>query len=146
MDYIKNFREVSVDTVYRTIDEVRDASRKAWAAKIAVDKEIAELKVQQYIDRSKSVDWNEEEKKRRLTALKVKSTECNTAYNKASAPFGDAVVAYIMNRYDLAPDIAQEVLSRAYKDSHTEGYREVLAYAEKYGEFADCILQLAGCN
>lgn len=141
MDYIKNFREVSVDTVYRTIDEVRAAQKEAWAAKIAVDKEIAELKVQQYIDRSKSVDWNEEEKKRRLTALKVKSTKCNTAYNKASAPFGDAVVAYIMNQYDLAPDIAQEVLSRAYAAA-SAGYREVLSYAEKYAEFADAILAL----
>jgi hypothetical protein len=142
LDYIKNFREVSVDTVYRTIDEVRAAQKEAWAAKIAVDKEIAELKVQQYIDRSKSVDWNEEEKKRRLTALKVKSTKCNTAYNKASAPFWDAVVAYIMNQYDLAPDIAQEVLSRAYKDSNSAGYREVLSYAKKYAEFADAILAL----
>ena len=142
MDYIKNFREVSVDTVYRTIDEVRAAQKEAWAAKIAVDKEIAELKVQQYIDRSKSVDWNAEEKKRRLTALKAKSTKCNTAYNKASAPFEDAVVAYIMNQYDLAQDIAREVLSHAYKDGTEDGYRGVLSYAKKYAEFADAILAL----
>jgi hypothetical protein len=99
------------------------------------------LKPTDFIDKSKSVTWNEEEIEKRNNELdeayKAYRTDNNRLSNKLSAD----VVAALMNEYNLNEEQAKLVEGRVYSDHHSY-MGDYFLYLDEFGEFAKKLIEM----
>lgn len=80
----------------------------------------------------------EEEKDRCLKEKKAAETEMK----KLLATVEQAIIGYVQGEYNLNDKQAKLIFDRAYDIGHSEGYEEVLSYADDYGDFAKKLLNM----
>ena len=80
----------------------------------------------------------EEEKDRCLKEKKAAETEMR----KLLATVEQAIIGYVQGEYNLNDKQAKLVFAWAYDIGHSEGYEEVLSYADDYGYFARELLNM----
>lgn len=99
------------------------------------------LKPTDFIDKSKSVTWNEEEIEKRNNELdeayKAYRIDNNRLSNKLSA---DVVMA-LMDEYDLNKGQAELVEEITYRDHHSY-MGDYFSYLDEFGEFAEKLIKM----
>jgi hypothetical protein len=99
------------------------------------------LKPTDFIDKSKSVTWNEEEIEKINKELDDAYKVYNADNNKLSNKLSTDVVAALMNEYNLNEEQAKLVEERVYRDYHSS-IGEYFLYLDEFGEFAKKLIQI----
>ena len=86
-------------------------------------------------DENMSVKWNREEAVRRNQAYKDALNAYYAIQNEKDKEFQEDLVSAIMNYTGFSYEKAEMIYSKAYDRGHSNGYYEVLNYAEEIADF-----------
>lgn len=93
-------------------------------------------------DPDKSVNWNREQREKnaeaRLNALKRYTNARQAGENQ----FREDIIEYLIAEYGLNKKQADMILTRAWDESHSEGFREVANTANDLAGFVSDIMEI----
>ena len=133
-----NVNDYSLDD-YKTLDELYKKAANL-SCKPDPDK-FPRYRAGEYVDKDKSVNWNEEEVARRNQAYKDEVARLNHIRNKAVVEVEDLIRALIAEdiKYSVKnksdawyANAAKIIYSRAYDHSHAYGVYDILSTAVEY--------------
>ena len=79
-----------------------------------------------------------------MTMQEMKERVRDHLYSSMShVEFEDDLIDALKNDYELSDSIAQRAFDMAWAEGHSDGYMDVLIYADQYGDFASDVLKSA---
>lgn len=118
--------------------EFMDAAyNEYWAAR-----RTKKFKENHIFDENKTVRWNKEEVIRRNEKIDKEIKETLANCESLSNDYNEFIYTNAMEAYGYSRAVVEKIYSKAYEDSHSNGYKEVLSKFEELLDFVKDVMDL----